>query len=276
MPRKYASVYPGFWTGETGKQLRELGRNEQLLALYLVSSPLSNMIGLYYLPLPTIVHETGISQQGVAKGLQRLSELQFAHYDQKAEHIWVPEMARYQLAPALQEGDNKVKGVERELQNYIKSPFAPAFIARYSEPYHLDAESLLKEIGRGLEAPLEPPSEGLLKGPCPVSVNDQVSADSGKRDKIPPKREEVAAYAKEIGLGEGEVDKFMNHYQSVGWVVGKDKKMKDWRASLRGWNDRSKTWGNDQSGVVFTATQYPSEDADDIEESRDNRAAAVG
>lgn len=50
---------------------------------------------------------------------------------------------------------------------------------------------------------------------------------------VPPTLDELTAYAKEIGFR--DVDKWMNHYASNGWMVGKNK-MKDWKACVRNWN----------------------------------------
>ncbi|GGC77005.1 hypothetical protein [Undibacterium terreum] len=43
--RPYAKITPTFWIGGTGRQLRHRGYHAQLLALYLMSCPLSNMAG---------------------------------------------------------------------------------------------------------------------------------------------------------------------------------------------------------------------------------------
>lgn len=51
--------------------------------------------------------------------------------------------------------------------------------------------------------------------------------------EIPPKMEDVVAYCKERGNGV-DVNKWFNHYQSKGWLIGKNK-MKDWKASVRTW-----------------------------------------
>jgi hypothetical protein len=52
---------------------------------------------------------------------------------------------------------------------------------------------------------------------------------------LPPSKQEVWAYMFEIGKGsELEAEKFVDFYQSKGWVVGKTK-MKDWKASVRNW-----------------------------------------
>jgi hypothetical protein len=57
--REYARVSPQIWLGETGRKLR--GYPEaQIVAYYLLSSPHANMIGLYYLPIIYLAHETGL------------------------------------------------------------------------------------------------------------------------------------------------------------------------------------------------------------------------
>ena len=57
--RDYGKVSPHFWIGRTGKELRQAGPESQLVALYLLTSPHANMIGLYYMPLTFLSHETG-------------------------------------------------------------------------------------------------------------------------------------------------------------------------------------------------------------------------
>lgn len=70
--RDYAIVSPYFWLGSTGKMVR--GRkNAQVLAFYLLTCPSSNMLGMYYLPIPTMVHETGLTEDEVMAALDLLS-----------------------------------------------------------------------------------------------------------------------------------------------------------------------------------------------------------
>ena len=95
--RDYARVSPAFWTGDTGRALRKAGTDAQLMALYVLTCPSANMIGLYYLPLPTIAFETGMSIKGASKALERLSCAGFAYFDFSDSLIWVPQMARYQI-----------------------------------------------------------------------------------------------------------------------------------------------------------------------------------
>ena len=96
--RDYAKVSPAFWMGETGRKLRGMGSEVQLVALYLLTSPSANMIGLYYLPIPVLCHETGMSREGASKALRRAFEGGFASYDEASETVWVPAPMRFVMS----------------------------------------------------------------------------------------------------------------------------------------------------------------------------------
>ena len=55
--RDYGKVSPQFWIGQTGKKLRAEGMEAQIVAMYLMTSPHANMLGLYYCPAMFIAHE---------------------------------------------------------------------------------------------------------------------------------------------------------------------------------------------------------------------------
>lgn len=50
----------------------------------------------------------------------------------------------------------------------------------------------------------------------------------------PPTVEEVIEYANSIGHGEFDAERFVDHYETNGWMVGRTK-MKDWKAAVRNW-----------------------------------------
>ena len=89
-------------------------------------------------------------------------------------------------------------------------------------------------------------SDGQMTGNCPTNDRvgkysigkDSIDKDSLGEDKararfVPPTLEEVKAYCQER-QNNVNPDKFISHYQSNGWMVGKSK-MKDWRAAVRTW-----------------------------------------
>jgi len=137
MLRNYANVSPQFWIGSTGQQLRQAGAPAQLLALYLVTNPHATMLGVYYLPLPAVAHETGQSLEATAATLDTLCRLDFCTYDRSKEYIWVHNMARFQIGTALKKKDNQLIAVHRQCENLPSLDFLDAFYQQYRADFHL-------------------------------------------------------------------------------------------------------------------------------------------
>lgn len=146
--REFSKISPQFWLGETAKKLR--GHQEaQIVAMYLLSSPHANMIGMYYLPKMFISHETGLTLQGASKGLLRCIEAGFCSYDEEKEIIWVVEMANYQIGE-LKPSDKRSVGAQNE---YLKVPYcnhSMAFFDKYSSTLNLTTS---KGLRRGFDDP---------------------------------------------------------------------------------------------------------------------------
>lgn len=66
-----------------------------------------------------------------------------------------------------------------------------------------------------------------------LSFSSSFSSSKEKKIFIPPTLEEVTAYCQERGKGVNP-QKWLDHYTSNGWMVGKNK-MKDWKAAVRTW-----------------------------------------
>jgi hypothetical protein len=133
----FRKVAPTFWTGKTGRAIRAAGPETQVVALYLITCPSASWLGVFYLPLPTMCHETGLTQEGASKALGRLSEAGFAYYDEATEYVWIPEMARHQIGERLAPKDNKISGIVKNLEQLRKCPFARPFYLRYRELFNL-------------------------------------------------------------------------------------------------------------------------------------------
>ncbi len=52
---------------------------------------------------------------------------------------------------------------------------------------------------------------------------------------IPPKLSDVKLFFVSLGTDENEGERFFNHFQSNGWLVGGKSKMKNWQASAKNW-----------------------------------------
>lgn len=138
--RDYATVAPQFWLGKTGRELRKKGAEAQVVSFYLMTSPHANMLGLYYLPILYIAHETGLGLEGASKGLKSTIEAGFCSYDEDTEMVWVHEMAAYQVGKALKPGDNRCAGVRSEYASLSENPFLSLFYERYKDDFHLNVK----------------------------------------------------------------------------------------------------------------------------------------
>ena len=166
--RDYAKLAPTFWTRGSGKRLRG-NPVAQVVAAYLFSAPGSNMIGLYYLPIPVLAHETGLGIEGASEGLRRVCEESIAHYDSEAELVWLPEGARIQIGESLAAADKRCKGIVRELISVGNHRFVGAFLHKYGGAFHLEI--------KGVEArPLEAPS-------VPLGSQDQDQDQDQEREQ---------------------------------------------------------------------------------------------
>jgi hypothetical protein len=61
--------------------------------------------------------------------------------------------------------------------------------------------------------------------------NDELSSSS----TFPPSLEHVKIYFNEKSVSALEAEKFFNHFESNGWLVGGRSKIKDWKAAARNW-----------------------------------------
>lgn len=143
--RDYSIVTPAFWLGETGKQLRG-DVESQLLAVYLMTSPHSTMTGVFHCPVLYMAHETGLSMEGASKALDRLCEAGFCEFEAATDTVFVYRMASFQIAPVLKPGDNRIKGIEKDIEKMVSPSQKAKFIKAYSKAFCLSP----------LEAPPKP------------------------------------------------------------------------------------------------------------------------
>ena len=170
--REYAKVTPCFWTGRTGRGLRK-DPDAQITALYLMTSQHANMLGLYYCPVAYIVADTGLTEEGAYKALQRLSEERFCTYDWESEWVWVHEMARFQIADQLKANDKQVFGIRNELEKIPSLRIKKDFIEKYRKAFHI-------------ESPKKPsPSEGPSK-PLRSQEQEQEQEQEPEQEVLAP------------------------------------------------------------------------------------------
>lgn len=71
-----------------------------------------------------------------------------------------------------------------------------------------------------------------------------------RRRFSPPTIDEVKKYCQEQEFAV-DAERFVDHYESNGWMVGKNK-MKDWRAAVRNWSRKDQPNGKTESEPSWT------------------------
>lgn len=158
--REYAKLAPTFWTGKTGRAIKRRGIEGVVVALYLVSSPHSNMLGLYYQPKLYLAEETGLTIEGACKGLADCIASGFCSYDEETKTVWVHEMAAWQVAEALAPADKRCKGIQKDYDALPDNPFLGQFFDRYAKAFNLTRRREYEGADEPeIEAPQQAPSK---------------------------------------------------------------------------------------------------------------------
>ena len=88
-----------------------------------------------------------------------------------------------------------------------------------------------------------------------------------KKRFVKPSFKEVEAYIREQNY-DIDAQTFFDYYESCGWTVGKNKPMKDWKASVRYWVSSRKNNGDaskpKEEGHQYNVRQYFPGDEDKI------------
>lgn len=180
----YSKLSARFWTGETGRAIR--GDIEaQLVAVYLVTSPHSNMLGYYYLPITYISTDTGLTIEGASKALQRLCDEGFCVYDKGSEVVWVHEMAKLQVGESLEPKDKRVISIAREYESLPNNLFLEAFFDKYGEAYKMPLQRTFKAPSKPTTATASVTASTAVAATPAENRSQRASRDAGQKREGP-------------------------------------------------------------------------------------------
>ncbi|MFW1767138.1 hypothetical protein ACG9X2_17015 [Acinetobacter bereziniae] len=182
--RDYAKISPNFWAGKTGKELRKCPES-LIVSMYLITCPHANMLGLFYVPLLYIAHETGLGIEGASKGLRWAESAGFCSYNDDTETVWVYEMARFQIADQLKPTDKRSIGVQNEYNSLPSNPYLASFYDRYCEAFCMTQK---RDKSSKIASPLQAPSK-------PLASQEQEQEQEQEKEQEQKQEQEQSANA---------------------------------------------------------------------------------
>lgn len=145
MARDYGRVRVSFWESET---IRPLPTEPKFLGLYLLTSPHTNAIGCFRLPIAYVAHDTGMSAKVLENAFVQLRGAGFMEWCERHPWIWLPNYLRHNPP----ENANVWRRCAKELE-LVPSGRAQAAIA--DELATIATEPRMQGQGKGRVSPEE-------------------------------------------------------------------------------------------------------------------------
>lgn len=106
---KFYRFFRSYWKrGPIGEIAARGNSDLTLLAIYLLTSPRSNMVGIYHIDERNISKALGIGLERVTGLLEELANIGFIKYDFEENYVWILSAA---ISESVCANDNQVKGL---------------------------------------------------------------------------------------------------------------------------------------------------------------------
>lgn len=225
-------VDTGFWTDD--KVGDSFSPEDKYFFLYLLTNPHTTQLGIYQVTKKLMAFETGYSVEAITVLLDRFSnKYGIIKYSEKTKEIAIKNYLRHSIV----KGGKPVEDLLVKEISAVKDRNLLWFVySNLIEFDNLNASvknilSLMNDIDNDNDN-----DDSLHESLC------ESLHESSKQSKrfTPPTVDQVAEYCKERRNGI-DAQRFVDHYTSNGWMVGRTK-MKDWKAAVRTWE--GKQYGN--------------------------------
>ena len=224
----YRNVNMSFWTDS--KVVDDFTPEEKYFYLYLLTNPHTNICGCYEISMKQMESETGYNTDTVKRLIHRMQENHgVIRYDEQTKEVLIVNWHKYNWTKS-----EKVMKAVVEAAQSIKSDSFKAYIyntisIRYG--YTMEIQSVSVSVSASDTVSESMDADEQRPAPAPA-----------KKRFEPPSVEEVAEYCKER-QNRINPQHFVDFYTANGWVQGKGKPIKDWRAAVRNWEQRDQSSG---------------------------------
>ena len=249
----YRNIQISFWTD--AKVADEFTPEDKYFYLYLFTNPHTNLCGCYEISKKQVSWETGYSIDTVDRLIDRFVRIhKVILFNKNTKEILLINWYKYNWTTS----DKFRKPLLKEIES-IK---CDEFKEYLSKMYEGDTVSIPYPYGTDTTVT--------------VSVTDTVSDSviekgTSKRQRFTkPTIEDVKAYCEER-KNNVDANKFIDYYESNGWMVGRNK-MKDWKAAVRSWERNNYGNSKQQSHVVEEVPDYMRKQIDEMDSFYSNHA----
>ncbi|MCX8022783.1 MAG: hypothetical protein N2745_08435 [Syntrophorhabdaceae bacterium] len=165
---RYQRIYSQIWHDE---KFNSLSEDAKYLFLYLLTSPHSNALGLYVLPLQYICADLNWDMKRLGKPFKELLGKRLINYDEKVKLVCIINHLKHNPI----DNENQAKNAIKIVVNLPKSPIFSDILEQLQKPFHKPLLERLQERIPNPETETETVSETVREreeGGCGGKQND--------------------------------------------------------------------------------------------------------
>lgn len=211
MSDKLRSVNTRFWEDPF---IEGLTPTEKLLFLYLLTNPLTNLMGIYEITTKRISYDTGITKESIEKGLKAFERVRKALIIDN--YLILPNFLKNQSL-----NENMKIGVVKlfkSLPNSLKETLLGNDYPTIQNDYITLRNGLLKL--NGIEREVE------------IEKEDEREKGNPKEKFIPPSLSDVMEFFKEKSYSSQSAIRAFNHYELANWHDTNGKQVLNWKQKM--------------------------------------------
>ena len=212
---KYRSIQTSFWSDS--KIIEDFTPEDRYFYLYLLTNEKSNQLGCYELSIKQMCRDTGYNEETIKKLINRFQNiLKVIYYDFETKEILLKNWYKYNWLNS----ENTKKCIDKEF-SLVKSRFLLDLISPLYAPY----------------IPL-PSNKKKKKKKNNNKKNNKKNSekDQSFTPTASPTLAEIYNYACSLDINDKDYcERFYNHYESIGWVNGTGREIKNWKLVFNNW-----------------------------------------
>lgn len=225
-------VSTSFWSDS---KVDTFSPEDKYFMLYLLTNPHTTQLGIYEFSMKHAAFEMGYSVETVQALLSRFQDrYRIIMYCQDTGEIAIKNYLKHSIVKG---GKPVLDCLKKELRQVKSKDLVEFVFSANQNSENATVREFILYIREIYKYNLNDNDND----------NERIVDDSSKEKRkrfTPPTLEEVSAYCRELN-SKIDPQQFIDYYTANGWVQGKGKPIKDWKAAVRTWNRReNKPQGN--------------------------------